>query len=68
LDVTVEEVYPDLVVKDRDGRVVTIHYQKPTPMLLTNCRKNISTHNSRMKPSASLQARLATLEALVGGK
>jgi hypothetical protein len=29
-----EEVYPDLVVKDAEGQVQTVQYQKLTPMLL----------------------------------
>jgi hypothetical protein len=35
----VAEVYPDLVVKDKDGRIQTVQYQKLTPMLLNEVQK-----------------------------
>jgi Chaperone of endosialidase len=35
----VNEIYPDLVVKDRDGQVQTVQYQKLVPMLLNELQK-----------------------------
>jgi len=35
----VAEVYPDLVVRGRDGQVETVQYQKLTPMLLNELQK-----------------------------
>jgi hypothetical protein len=35
----VAEVYPDLVVKDADGQIQTVQYQKLTPMLLDEVQK-----------------------------
>jgi hypothetical protein len=32
-------VYPDLVVKDADGQIQTVQYQKLTPMLLNELQK-----------------------------
>jgi hypothetical protein len=35
----VAEVYPDLVVKNADGQIQTVQYQKLTPMLLNEVQK-----------------------------
>ena len=35
----VAEVYPDLVVRGKDGQVETVQYQKLTPMLLNELQK-----------------------------
>ncbi|MGD0859027.1 MAG: tail fiber domain-containing protein [Terracidiphilus sp.] len=35
----VAEVYPDLVVKDAEGQIQTVQYQKLTPMLLNELQK-----------------------------
>ena len=35
----VAEVYPDLVVRDADGQIQTVQYQKLTPMLLNEVQK-----------------------------
>jgi hypothetical protein len=35
----VEQVYPDLVVRDKDGKIQTVQYQKLTPMLLNELQK-----------------------------
>ena len=51
----VEEVYPDLVVKDKDGQVETVQYQKLTPMLLNELQK-------QAEAIRQLQVRLAAME------
>jgi archaellum component FlaC len=35
----VAEVYPDLVVKNKDGQIETVQYQKLTPLLLNEVQK-----------------------------
>src|ERR1017187_10918324 len=35
----VAEVYPDLVVRGKDGQIETVQYQKLTPMLLNELQK-----------------------------
>jgi hypothetical protein len=50
----VNEIYPDLVVKDRDGQVQTVQYQKLVPMLLNELQK--------------LQSRVAALEELLSSQ
>ena len=54
----VAEVYPDLVVKDKEGRVQTVQYQKHTPMLLNELQK-------QDEQIRSLEHRLAALEVLL---
>jgi len=57
----VTEVYPDLVVTNKDGQVQTVQYQKLTPMLLNELQK-------QQDQIRKLEARLAALEALLSGK
>ncbi len=52
----VAEVYPDLVVRNADGQIETVQYQKLTPMLLNELQKQNAT-------IAALEERLARLEA-----
>ncbi|MGA2213685.1 MAG: tail fiber domain-containing protein [Bryobacteraceae bacterium] len=54
----VAEIYPDLVVKAKDGRILAVQYQKLTPMLLNEVRK-------QAEKIRSLEDRLATLETLL---
>jgi hypothetical protein len=35
----VAQIYPDLVVRDKDGKIETVQYQKLTPMLLNEVQK-----------------------------
>jgi hypothetical protein len=71
----VEEVYPDLVVKGKDGQVETVQYQKLTPMLLNEVQKlhldAKEQHQHSLQQDETirlLQARLAALEALLSNK
>jgi hypothetical protein len=75
----VAEIYPDLVVRDRDGKVETIQYQKLTPMLLNEVQKQyqhsseqdqmIRTEQDKNAVQAGrirlLEERLAALEMLL---
>jgi hypothetical protein len=54
----VAEVYPDMVVRDADGQVQTVQYQKLTPMLLNEAQKQQGTIQR-------LEERLAVLEAAI---
>ena len=49
----VENVYPDLVVKDAKGQIQTVQYQKLTPMLLNELQK--------------MERRVSNLEVLIDG-
>jgi len=55
----VAAVYPDLVVKDKDGQIQTVQYQKLTPMLLNEVQKQAAQIRA-------LEDRLSALEALPG--
>jgi hypothetical protein len=57
----VADVYPDLVVRDKDGRIQTVQYQKLTPMLLNEVQKQSAQIRS-------LEERLAALEDLLGNR
>jgi len=52
----VAEVYPDLVVKNADGQIETVQYQKLTPMLLNELQKQALAIRD-------LQAEVAALKA-----
>jgi hypothetical protein len=69
-------VYPDLVVKDAEGQVQTVQYQKLTPMLLNEVQKQAERQAEQNRQQAeqnrqqaeqirSLEERLAALEALL---
>ncbi|MFZ1087443.1 MAG: tail fiber domain-containing protein, partial [Terracidiphilus sp.] len=59
----VAEVYPDLVVKDADGQIQTVQYQKLTPMLLNEVQKEHKQLEEQEKTIQLLQKRLAALES-----
>jgi Chaperone of endosialidase len=61
----VAEVYPDLVVKGKDGPIQTVQYQKLTPMLLNEMQKQRAELEQQDETIRRLQARLAALEALL---
>ena len=64
----VEEIYPDLVVKGKGGRVETVQYQKLTPMLLNELQKEHQQIQEQAETIRMLQARLAALEVVVSGR
>jgi hypothetical protein len=59
----VAEVYPDLVVKNADGQIQTVQYQKLTPMLLNEVQKEYRQLKEQAATIDSLEKRLAALEA-----
>src|ERR1039457_7366371 len=75
----VAEVYPDLVVTNKDGQVETVQYQKLTPMLLNEVQKQRwelqeqkqhaqqqdETIRQQQEQNRKLEARLGALEGLV---
>ncbi|MGA2350805.1 MAG: tail fiber domain-containing protein [Terracidiphilus sp.] len=59
----VAEVYPDLIVKDNDGQIQTVQYQKLTPMLLNEVQKEHRQLEDQASTIQILEKRLAALEA-----
>ena len=57
----VEEVYPDLVARSKDGEVQTVQYQKLTPMMLNELQK-------LYHELEQTKARLASLEEMISNK
>jgi hypothetical protein len=57
----VAEVYPDLVVKDADGQIQTVQYQKLTPMLLNEVQKE---HKLLEQQEATVQQQAETIQQL----
>jgi hypothetical protein len=64
----VAEVYPDLVLRDKDGQIETVQYHKVNALLLNE----VQTQNRDLKEQSetihSLEVRLAALEALLSSK
>jgi hypothetical protein len=61
----VAEVYPDLVVKNSDGQIQTVQYQKLTPMLLNEVQKLNTLLAAERERADALQCRLQKLEEVV---
>ena len=59
----VAQVYPDLVVKNEDGQIQTVQYQKLTPMLLNEVQKERKLLEQQAATIRLLEKRLAALEA-----
>ena len=57
----VAEVYPDLVVKDAEGQIQTVQYQKLTPMLLNEVQKQ---HKLMEQQEATVQQQAETIQRL----
>ncbi|HEY6341553.1 MAG TPA: tail fiber domain-containing protein [Bryobacteraceae bacterium] len=64
----VEQIYPGLVVKDKDGQVQTVQYQKLTPMLLNELQKQHEELLRQQEENRKLQERMAALEVRIAGK
>jgi hypothetical protein len=60
----VAEVYPDLVVKDADGQIQTVQYQKLTPMLLNEVQKEHKLLEQQAETIQQLKSQLAALPLL----
>jgi hypothetical protein len=61
----VAAVYPDLVVRDKDGQIETVQYHKLTPMLLNEVQKLHHELGDEHERNRKLEARVAALEALL---
>ena len=65
----VAEIYPDLVVKNKDGQIETVQYQKLTPMLLNEVKKEHDElqkeQRERSETIQYLQAQVAALQKTV---
>jgi hypothetical protein len=60
----VAEVYPDLVVRNADGQIQTVQYQKLTPMLLNEVQKQHRLLEEQTETIRLLEKRLTALEAV----
>jgi hypothetical protein len=63
----VAKVYPEMVVYDKNGEIQTVKYQLLAPMLLNEVQKQSQHAEQQDETIRQLQARLAALEALLGG-
>ena len=70
----VAEIYPDLVVRNKNDQVETVQYHKLTPMLLNELQKlhgNLQSEQELNRQQSekikSLESRLTTLETLLSG-
>jgi len=61
----VAEIYPDLVVKNADGQIETVQYQKLTPMLLNELQKQHEHAQRQDETIRQLQDELAALKAFL---
>jgi hypothetical protein len=61
----VDQVYPDLVARDKDGQIETVQYQKLTPMLLNELQKQAAAIELYRAQNRKLEERLAALEILL---
>jgi hypothetical protein len=68
----VNKVYPELVIRGRDGQIETVQYQKLPVLLLNELQKQSATIHTQAgelaeerEQNRKLEARLAALEALV---
>jgi hypothetical protein len=60
----VAKVYPDLVVKNTDGQIQTVQYQKLTPMMLNELQKQHQLLEEQKAKIAQLEEQLAALPSL----
>jgi endosialidase-like protein len=69
----VAKVYPELVVRDENGRIDGVHYDELAPMLLNEVQKEqatvatlIAEHEADAVKIASLERRLTDIQAALG--
>ena len=58
----VAQVYPDLVVHGRDGKIETVQYQKLTPMLLNELQRLASFQAAQANELGRLKLKLVSFE------
>jgi hypothetical protein len=58
----VAEVYPDLVVRGKDGQIETVQYHKLVPMLLNELQKEHETPQTLLDKVALLQAQVSEFQ------
>ena len=63
----VAEVYPDLVVRNKEGQVETVQYQKLTPMLLNEVQKLHHELRNEQDENREQQRKIEALEAKLAG-
>lgn len=62
----VAAIYPDLVVRDADGKVETVQYQTLTPMLLNELQREHARGEKQAEEIHLLKERLTALESFAG--
>ena len=62
VNVSADQVYPDLVIRDESGRIDSVRYDELAPLLLKNMQ---SERRASAKHDAQLQHQLATQEARI---
>ncbi|MBV9769992.1 MAG: tail fiber domain-containing protein [Bryobacterales bacterium] len=63
----VAKIYPNLVVRGKDGQIQTVQYQKLTPMLLNELQNQAEQNRQQAEQIEGLEDRLEALEALLAG-
>jgi hypothetical protein len=64
----VAKIYPELVVYDKDGRIVTVQYQKLPAMLLNEVQRQHAIIDQQTKEMQALQDRLGALESTLASQ
>ena len=62
----VAEVYPEMVVYEKDGQPYSVKYQLLAPMLLNELQKQHTVVAAQQDVIEKMQQRLSQLEALIG--
>ena len=62
----VAKVYPEMVVYDKTGQIMTVKYQLLAPMLLNEVQKQHEQARQQDETIRLLQRRLAAVEELLG--
>jgi hypothetical protein len=60
----VAKVYPEMVVKGADGQILTVQYQKLTPLMLNELQKEHRLLEDQQAKIEQLERQLAALPAL----
>ena len=59
----VEKIYPELVIRDKDGKIMTVQYQQLPAMLLNEVQKQHAIIDQQTKEIQALEDRLGALES-----
>jgi hypothetical protein len=59
----VDKIYPELVIRDNDGKIQGARYDEPAPMLLNEVQKQQRVNATQAAKIASLEQQLASIQA-----